>query len=163
MRFNLLVLDSKTGLFPDFACLSIYTFDTSPEYENAETYPLSKQTDHQITPAASAVYSIASRHAHESSGYHTPADAPLARTLRWRGRSVGADAPSTQTLITKLTASAPTERPRQQIIRSNAAQGVENSELSYVPARQTTLFHHSARKADGGSENPQLMDKAKSE
>ena len=30
-------------------------------------------------------------------------------------------------------------------------QGVENSELDYVPARQTTLLHRGARKADGGS------------
>ena len=30
-------------------------------------------------------------------------------------------------------------------------QGVENSELGYVPARQTTLLHRGARKADGGS------------
>jgi len=33
-------------------------------------------------------------------------------------------------------------------------QGVENSELVYAPARDTTLLHHGARKADGGSENP---------
>ena len=33
-------------------------------------------------------------------------------------------------------------------------QGVENSELVYAPARETTLLHHGARKADGGSENP---------
>ena len=33
-------------------------------------------------------------------------------------------------------------------------QGVENSELGYVPARQTTLLHRGARKADSGSENP---------
>jgi len=33
-------------------------------------------------------------------------------------------------------------------------QGVENSELGYVPARQTTLFHDGARKADGASEKP---------
>jgi len=32
--------------------------------------------------------------------------------------------------------------------------GVENSELVYAPARETTLLHHGARKADGGSENP---------
>jgi len=30
-------------------------------------------------------------------------------------------------------------------------QGVENSDLGYVPARQTTLLHRGARKADGGS------------
>ena len=30
-------------------------------------------------------------------------------------------------------------------------QGVENSEFGYVPARQTTLLHSGARKADGGS------------
>ena len=30
-------------------------------------------------------------------------------------------------------------------------QGVENSELGYVPARQTTLLHRGARKADCGS------------
>jgi len=29
-------------------------------------------------------------------------------------------------------------------------QGVENSELVYAPVRETTLFHHSACKADGG-------------
>jgi len=33
-------------------------------------------------------------------------------------------------------------------------QGVENSELGYVPARQTTLLHRSARKVDSGSEKP---------
>jgi len=33
-------------------------------------------------------------------------------------------------------------------------QGVENSELGYVPARQTTLFHHGARKVDCDSEKP---------
>ena len=33
-------------------------------------------------------------------------------------------------------------------------QGVENSELGYVPARQTTLLHRGARQADGGYENP---------
>jgi len=33
-------------------------------------------------------------------------------------------------------------------------QGVENSELVYAPARETTLLHHGARKVDGGSENP---------
>jgi len=33
-------------------------------------------------------------------------------------------------------------------------QGVENSELDYVPARQTTLLHRGARKADGDSEKP---------
>ena len=31
-------------------------------------------------------------------------------------------------------------------------QVVENSELSYVPARQTTLLHRGSRKADRGSE-----------
>ena len=31
-------------------------------------------------------------------------------------------------------------------------QGVENSELVYAPARETTLFHRSARKAGGGPE-----------
>ena len=30
-------------------------------------------------------------------------------------------------------------------------QGVDNSELDYVPARQTTLLHRGARKADGAS------------
>ena len=30
-------------------------------------------------------------------------------------------------------------------------QGVKNSELGYVPARQTTLLHRGARKADSGS------------
>jgi len=33
-------------------------------------------------------------------------------------------------------------------------QGVENSELGYVPARQTILLHRGARKADGDSEKP---------
>jgi len=33
-------------------------------------------------------------------------------------------------------------------------QGVENSELGYVPARQTTVLHGGARKWDGGSEKP---------
>ena len=33
-------------------------------------------------------------------------------------------------------------------------QGVESSELVYAPARDTTLLHHSASKADGDSENP---------
>ena len=33
-------------------------------------------------------------------------------------------------------------------------QGVENSELVHAPARETTLLHHGARKADCGSENP---------
>ena len=33
-------------------------------------------------------------------------------------------------------------------------QGVENSELVYAPARETTLLHRGARKADIGSENP---------
>jgi len=33
-------------------------------------------------------------------------------------------------------------------------QVVVNSELGYVPARQTTLLHCGARKADGGSEKP---------
>jgi len=28
-------------------------------------------------------------------------------------------------------------------------QGMENSELGYVPARQTTLLHRGARKVDG--------------
>ena len=32
--------------------------------------------------------------------------------------------------------------------------GVENSELVYAPARETTLLHRCARKADGGSQNP---------
>ena len=31
-------------------------------------------------------------------------------------------------------------------------QGVENSELVYAPARETTLFHRGACKADGGPE-----------
>jgi len=31
-------------------------------------------------------------------------------------------------------------------------QGVENSELVYAPARETTLLHHGACKADGGPE-----------
>ena len=31
-------------------------------------------------------------------------------------------------------------------------QGVENSELGYVPARQTTLFHRGARKGEGEGE-----------
>ena len=35
-------------------------------------------------------------------------------------------------------------------------QGVENSELGYVPARQTTLLHRSARKADCSSMAQQL-------
>jgi len=30
-------------------------------------------------------------------------------------------------------------------------QGVENSEIGYVPARQTTLIHRGARKVDGDS------------
>jgi len=30
--------------------------------------------------------------------------------------------------------------------------GVENSELGYVPARQTTLFHRGARKGEGEGE-----------
>jgi len=30
-------------------------------------------------------------------------------------------------------------------------QGIENGELGHVPARQTTLLHGGARKADGGS------------
>jgi len=30
-------------------------------------------------------------------------------------------------------------------------QGIENSELVYAPARETTLLHCGARKADGGS------------
>ena len=33
-------------------------------------------------------------------------------------------------------------------------QGVENIKLVFAPARETTLFYNSARKADGGSENP---------
>jgi len=33
-------------------------------------------------------------------------------------------------------------------------QGVENSELVYAPARETTLLHHSACKADSGPEEP---------
>ena len=33
-------------------------------------------------------------------------------------------------------------------------QGVEHSKLVYAPARETTLFHRGARKADSGSENP---------
>ena len=33
-------------------------------------------------------------------------------------------------------------------------QGVENSQLVYAPARETTLLHRGARKADSGSENP---------
>ena len=33
-------------------------------------------------------------------------------------------------------------------------QGVGNSELVYAPARETTLLHRGARKADIGSENP---------
>jgi len=33
-------------------------------------------------------------------------------------------------------------------------QGVENSELVYAPARETTLLHRGTHKADGGSENP---------
>ena len=33
-------------------------------------------------------------------------------------------------------------------------QGVENSQLVYAPARETTLLHRGARKTDGGSENP---------
>ena len=33
-------------------------------------------------------------------------------------------------------------------------QGVENSELGYVPARQTTLLHRGERQADGGYETP---------
>ena len=33
-------------------------------------------------------------------------------------------------------------------------QGVENSQLVYAPARETTLLHCGARKADSGSENP---------
>jgi len=33
-------------------------------------------------------------------------------------------------------------------------QGVEHSKLVYAPARETTLFHDGARKADGGSEKP---------
>ena len=42
---------------------------------------------------------------------------------------------------------------RQQGCRSRP-QSVENSELGYVPACQTTLLHRGARKADRGSENP---------
>jgi len=33
-------------------------------------------------------------------------------------------------------------------------QGVENSRLVYAPARETTLLHRGAHKADGGSEKP---------
>ena len=33
-------------------------------------------------------------------------------------------------------------------------QGVENSQLVYAPARETTLFHRRACKADAGSEKP---------
>jgi len=33
-------------------------------------------------------------------------------------------------------------------------QGVENSQLVYAPACETTLLHRGARMADGGSENP---------
>jgi len=33
-------------------------------------------------------------------------------------------------------------------------QGVENSQLVYAPARETTLLHCSAREEDSGSENP---------
>jgi len=33
-------------------------------------------------------------------------------------------------------------------------QGAENSKLVYAPARETTLLHQSARKADSDSENP---------
>jgi len=33
-------------------------------------------------------------------------------------------------------------------------QFVDNIELGYVPARQTTLLHRGARKADNGSEKP---------
>jgi len=40
------------------------------------------------------------------------------------------------------------------VSRHARTQGVENSELVYAPARETTLHHHGARKADGGSENP---------
>ena len=32
-------------------------------------------------------------------------------------------------------------------------QGVENSELGYVPARQTTLLHRGARKGEGEGQN----------
>ena len=52
-----------------------------------------------------------------------------------------------------------TDRPsnhtswRCSVIRSVQArpQGVENSELGYIPARHTTLLHCGARKADSGS------------
>jgi len=33
-------------------------------------------------------------------------------------------------------------------------QDVENSQLIYAPARETTLLHRGAHKADGGSERP---------
>ena len=33
-------------------------------------------------------------------------------------------------------------------------QGVENSQLVYAPARETTLLHRGAYKADSGSEKP---------
>jgi len=33
-------------------------------------------------------------------------------------------------------------------------QGIENSELVYAPARETTLLHRGARNADGGSGKP---------
>jgi len=39
-------------------------------------------------------------------------------------------------------------------VSRHALQGVENCELVYAPARENTLLHHGARKADGDSENP---------
>ena len=43
---------------------------------------------------------------------------------------------------------------RADAFAKRTLQGVENSELGYVPARQTTLLHHCARQADCGYENP---------
>ena len=41
-----------------------------------------------------------------------------------------------------------------RIVQSRPVQCAEYSELGYVPARQTTLLHRGARKADGGSDDP---------
>ena len=79
LRYNLLVFGSKTKLFLDFACLSIYRIDICPElfvclsiYKKAETCPHTHahahahtytHTNHiRYTPSVVLIYSPAQSH-----------------------------------------------------------------------------------------------------